>query len=68
MKKFDLRAKQIHLAAVRAQVSLVFGFFFKIGRDQSLKNYVGIEVSVERYDEWLVKLRKSVKMFESGNV
>lgn len=26
MKKFDLRAKQIHLAAIRAQVSLCFAY------------------------------------------
>lgn len=28
MKKFDLRAKQIHLAAIRAQVSLCYAFMW----------------------------------------
>lgn len=28
MKKFDLRAKQLHLAAVKAQVRIVVGNFF----------------------------------------
>lgn len=29
MKKFDLRAKQIHLAAVRAQVRRILRLFYK---------------------------------------
>lgn len=41
MKKFDLRAKQLHLAAVKAQVRIVVGnFFFFVRTNSAIKTFL----------------------------
>lgn len=51
MKKFDLRAKQIHLAAIRAQVSFMYGEFTEISRytNPSLKLGKCVELAVQLF-------------------